>query len=126
MLTKTVMGEQVVDLTGLTSEGRAGPPPPRAKIIDLEVTFQRRGAPLRALRGVTLEIGPGEILAVVGESGSGKSVLGLSMLGLLTGDPPPNVSGRGGGVRHRHGHGLALRIAAIFARPISGRCSRTP
>jgi peptide/nickel transport system ATP-binding protein len=37
---------------------------------------------VQALRGVDLEIGPGEVLGLVGESGSGKSVLGLTLLGL--------------------------------------------
>jgi peptide/nickel transport system ATP-binding protein len=67
---------------------------PRARVEDLEVTFRRRGVPVRALRGVSLEVAPAEILAVVGESGSGKSVLGLTLLGLLAGDPSPEVSGR--------------------------------
>ncbi len=67
---------------------------PRARVVDLDVTFQRRGMPLRALRGVSLDIAAGEILAVVGESGSGKSVLGLSLLGLLAGEPMPTVMGR--------------------------------
>jgi peptide/nickel transport system ATP-binding protein len=66
---------------------------PRARIEDLHVTFRRGGADVRALRGVSLDVAPGEILAVVGESGSGKSVLGLSLLGLLDGDPAPIVSG---------------------------------
>ena len=67
---------------------------PRAHVHDLHVTFERRGVPLQALRGVTLDVGPGEVLAVVGESGSGKSVMGLALLGLLAGDPAPKITGR--------------------------------
>jgi len=67
---------------------------PRARLDDVHVTFQRQGVPLHAVRGVSLDIAAGEILAVVGESGSGKSVLGLTLLGLLNGEPPPTVSGR--------------------------------
>ncbi len=68
--------------------------PPRARVVDLAVTFERRGVPVNALRGMTLDIGHGEILAVVGESGSGKSVMGHALLGLLSGDPSPRITGR--------------------------------
>ena len=60
---------------------------------DLRVTFERRGRPVHALRGVSLRIEPGEIVGLVGESGSGKTVLSLSLLGLLRGEPAPKVSG---------------------------------
>ena len=43
----------------------------------------RRAAPLRALSGVTLELGAGEALGVVGESGGGKSTLARAVLALL-------------------------------------------
>ena len=69
-------------------------PTPRARVHDLRVTFERRGVPLHALRGVSLDIQPGEVLALVGESGSGKSVMGLALLGLLAGEPAPIISGR--------------------------------
>jgi peptide/nickel transport system ATP-binding protein len=62
-------------------------------VSDLHVTFQRGGRAVRALRGVDLDIGRGEILGLVGESGSGKSVLALSLLGLLPTDPPPAMAG---------------------------------
>ncbi|WP_059019007.1 ABC transporter ATP-binding protein [Mycobacterium sp. M26] len=54
-----------------------------AVVDDVHVTFRRAGKDVHALRGVSLQIEPGEIIGLVGESGSGKSVLGFSMLGLL-------------------------------------------
>ncbi len=66
---------------------------PVAAVSDLHVTFARGGSDVHALRGVTFDIGPGEIVGLVGESGSGKSVLGLTMLGLLPANPRPTVTG---------------------------------
>ncbi|WP_127781971.1 ABC transporter ATP-binding protein [Rhodococcus sp. X156] len=63
-------------------------------VQDLHVTFQRNGSEVPSLRGVSLEIGRGEIIGLVGESGSGKSVLGLSLLGLLPTSPAPRTSGQ--------------------------------
>jgi peptide/nickel transport system ATP-binding protein len=60
---------------------------PVVRADDLTVTFRRGGRDIHALRGVSLEVRPGEILGLVGESGSGKSVLGMSLLGLLADEP---------------------------------------
>jgi peptide/nickel transport system ATP-binding protein len=78
----------------------AGPDPapgsadPVVEVNALHVTFRRGGRDVRAVRGVDVRIGLGEILGLVGESGSGKSVLALSLLGLLPVEPPPVVEGR--------------------------------
>lgn len=52
-------------------------------VEDLEIKFELRGKTLNAIRGISLELHKGEILAIVGESGSGKSVFTKSFMGLL-------------------------------------------
>jgi peptide/nickel transport system ATP-binding protein len=66
---------------------------PVVQVEELHVSFKRGDREIKAVRGVTLDVAPGEILGLVGESGSGKSVLGLSLLGLLPANPAPRVSG---------------------------------
>ncbi|MGF6885067.1 peptide/nickel transport system ATP-binding protein [Nocardia sp. GAS34] len=93
----------------------------------LAVSLWRRGARTPVLRGVDLDIGPGEIVGLVGESGSGKSVLALTMLGLLPSASRPVISGEVtvAGVDIPHASAAQLRemrrnrVGMIFQDPMT-------
>ncbi|MCP4384293.1 MAG: ABC transporter ATP-binding protein, partial [Hyphomicrobiales bacterium] len=65
------------------------------KVEDLIVSVANSAPPIDIVRGVSLEIGKGEILGVVGESGCGKSMTALAIMGLL---PKPSIVHRQGRV----------------------------
>ncbi|WP_250958018.1 ABC transporter ATP-binding protein [Rhizobium sp. CG5] len=53
------------------------------EIKDLRIDFRTPDSTIAAVRGISLQLGRGQTLALVGESGSGKSITALSILQLL-------------------------------------------
>lgn len=59
-------------------------------VSGLAVQFPTRRGTLTAIKDITFEVQPGEILGMVGESGAGKSMTGAAIIGLL--EPPGRIS----------------------------------
>ncbi len=92
---------------------------------DLAVTFGTEFGDVHAVKGISLDVRPGEVVALVGESGSGKSVTSMTALGLLPGNA--RVSGvvrvgdkvvgelDGQGLRRMRGYDVAM----VFQEPMT-------
>jgi peptide/nickel transport system ATP-binding protein len=66
---------------------------PLLEVADLKTWFFTRDGVVRAVDGVSFQVGAGQTLAIVGESGCGKSVTALSILRLIPSPPGRIVSG---------------------------------
>jgi oligopeptide transport system ATP-binding protein len=95
------------------------------EIRDLAVDFHTGDGLVRAVCGVSFEVGTGETLGIVGESGSGKSQMMLAVLGLL------DTNGKAHGSARLRGQELigsspralnrlrAATISMIFQEPMT-------
>ena len=98
---------------------------PLLRVSNLSVEFPSDAGRVRAVRSVSYDVHPGEVLGIVGESGSGKSVSSLAVMNLL----PPQA--RVTGSATLDGHELigrsddelskvrGKRIAMVFQDPLS-------
>ncbi|QJC21109.1 ABC transporter ATP-binding protein [Arcanobacterium buesumense] len=87
---------------------------PLLSIEDLHVTIKLRKGQVEPLRGVNLEVMPGETLGIVGESGCGKTMTALSVMGLL-----PHMGSVSGGKLTFQGRNL-LDLSDKDARRVRG------
>jgi peptide/nickel transport system ATP-binding protein len=100
---------------------------PVLDIRDLHVALPAWSDRRHAVKGVSLQVNPREILCIVGESGSGKSMMGKAIMGLL---PAPHVLADRGQILFEGRDLLTLgaeqmrairggRIAMIFQEPMT-------
>ncbi|MBI9115197.1 ABC transporter ATP-binding protein [Sanguibacter suaedae] len=92
---------------------------------DLHVRFSTQFGEVHAVKGITFDVHPGEVVALVGESGSGKSVTSMTALGLLpanarvSGDIRVGGTSLGGlddrGLRRVRGRDVAM----VFQEPMT-------
>ncbi|MFV0302166.1 MAG: ABC transporter ATP-binding protein, partial [Paracoccus sp. (in: a-proteobacteria)] len=100
---------------------------PLLEVRNLTVTYHTARGPVQAVRNVSWQVAPGEVLAILGESGSGKSVSASAVMDLIDCPPGEITSGE---IIYRGRDLLKMnaderreingkRIAMIFQDPLS-------
>jgi peptide/nickel transport system ATP-binding protein len=117
-------------------DGRPAPAPGAAEhadVVDLRnvaIEYPKRGRSpaFRAIDGVTLSVGRGEVVGLVGESGSGKTTIGRAIVGLL-----PFVQGEANvlginmvGIERRDLGAVRRDVSFVFQDPGSSLNPRLP
>lgn len=119
--TKTLMGNmyKVEPLGKLSfpkligdSRGGAGLQSPDIllQVEDLRTCFQTEQGLVKAVDGVTFNVGRGETLGIVGESGCGKSITALSILNMV---PQPRGRIEGGQIQYYKSADAVIDISAL-------------
>ena len=103
---------------------------PIVDLIDIAIEYPKRGRTpaFRAVEGLTLQLGVGEVMGLVGESGSGKTTIGRALVGLL-----PIVQGTASvvgsalvGVNPKELRTLRRDVSFVFQDPGSSLNPRLP
>ena len=111
----------------MTTDSASRTSEPVAAVRDLNLSFDTAHGRVHALRGVSLDLHTGEVLALVGESGSGKSVLSSCLLGLPPESRRTTINGSVtvAGVDMLHGASARRRsvrqrlLGAVFQDPLT-------
>jgi peptide/nickel transport system ATP-binding protein len=92
----------------MSNDATTATTPPAVSVRDLRVTFSGGGKTIQAVNGVSLDVAPGEAVALIGESGSGKSVTLRALMRLH----PPRRTTMGRHPRRRAGRAEARQARA--------------
>ncbi len=98
---------------------------PLLAVSNLSVTFRSEAGDVHAVRSLSYDVRPGELLGIVGESGSGKSVSSLAIMNLLPGHArvTGSVTFQGQELIGQSDAALSAirgkRIAMVFQDPLS-------
>jgi peptide/nickel transport system ATP-binding protein len=104
----------VTATSGAARAVRGGAGKPLLSVRDFKVEYRTgAGATVAAVRGIDLDLYPGESLALVGESGCGKTTFGLGLLRLL-----PRLGHASGTVTFNRGDGTEIDVLGLDGRDL--------
>ncbi|MEU5229029.1 ABC transporter ATP-binding protein [Streptomyces anulatus] len=106
----TMQKQQTTPRTGFT----AGTGPAAVRLADVSVRFRSKKRDVTAIGDVSLDVAPGEFVAIVGPSGCGKSTLLKLVAGLLTASSGEVLLGGEQVTGPRHDIGYVFQRAALL------------